>query len=126
MRVLFIFQESRCFMDLTAAETIAQSQFVWAILCIFMTGGAIVYLVKKQSLSDEKNQSLTNKLMRESKTREDKLFNNLSSLTKSQERTASSIEGLNQSFNRLQQDHSNLAKEVVDIKVKLEKEEGNE
>lgn len=109
-------------MDVVTAETIAQSQFVWAILCIVMTGGAIVYLVRKQTASDKKNQSLTNKLMKESKDREDKLFENLSSLTRSQERTAESIEGLNQSFNRLQEDHSSLKQEVTDIKIQLGKE----
>lgn len=110
-------------MDVTTIERIAGSQFVWTILFIILGVAVIAYLKnesdKREKMLEESQkeqkkdaENRFKELKNESTQREDKLMDNLKSLTDSQERTAKSIEGLNQAYTGLKDDYSHLAKRV--------------
>ena len=81
---------------------IASSQFVWAILCILLVGFILKKVYDKNDQQENRLITIQDEYRAESKEREAKLMTHLDESNKSQERTATAIEGINNSLNRLE------------------------
>lgn len=117
-------------MDIKTIEGIVGSQFVWAILFVILAVAVLSYLKNENAKREEmlenaqKEQKVEaekrfNELKEESRNREDKLMANQERFVESLGQISKSVEGLNQAFNGLQNDHSSLAREVSHLRNQI-------
>lgn len=76
---------------------ILESQFGWAILCLLLGGFILKKVYQKNELNETKIISLYEINEKKAQMREDKLMEHLERSNESQERTAKSLEGINDS-----------------------------
>lgn len=116
--------------DIKTIEGIVGSQFVWAILFVVLSIAVLSYLKNENAKREEmlenaqKEQKVEaekrfNELKEESRDREDKLMANQEKFVDSLSQISKSVEGLNQAFNGLQNDHSSLAREVSHLRNQI-------
>ena len=116
--------------DIKTIEGIVGSQFVWAILFVILAVAVLSYLKNENAKREEmlenaqKEQKVEaekrfNELKEESRDREDKLMANQEKFVESLGQISKSVEGLNQAFNGLQNDHSSLAREVSHLRNQI-------
>lgn len=117
-------------MDVGTIEKIVGSQFVWAILFVILSIAVLSYLKNENAKREEmlENAQMEQKqeaekrfkeLKKESRDREDKLMLNQEKFVDSLSQISKSVEGLNQAFNGLQNDHSSLAREVSHLRNQI-------
>lgn len=117
-------------MDVETIEKLVGSQFVWAILFVVL-GIAVLGYLKNENIKREKMledaqkeqkadaENRFNELKSESRDREDRLMANQEKFVDSLSQISKSVEGLNQAFNGLQNDHSSLAREVSHLRNQI-------
>ncbi|MGE7840783.1 BhlA/UviB family holin-like peptide [Lysinibacillus sp. NPDC093712] len=89
-------------MDAKFLSDIATSQAVWAICCILLVGFILKKVYEKNDKQEDRLIVLHDEYRTESKERENKLMEHLKRSDEAQERTANSLEGINNSLNKLE------------------------
>lgn len=89
-------------LDIQTISTIATSPAVWAICCILLVGFILKKIYEKNDSQEERLITIQDEYRSESKEREGKLMNHLKRSDEAQERTATAVEGIHQSLNKLE------------------------
>lgn len=84
-------------MPIEQAERIAQSQFVWAILFIFLFGVVVRYLVRTSDKRERKLTDFFEKSRTEANQREERLMNHL-------DQTTVELKGISQTVGEVQKE----------------------
>lgn len=89
-------------MTVEIATAIASSPAVWAICCILLVGFILKKVFEKNEKQEDRLVLLQEEYRTESKEREVKLMDHLKRSDEAQERTATAVEGIHQSLNKLE------------------------